>query len=125
MQILKQVAVTVVAALLLLPVTAVAKPPSGKHVPRVVVYPTYPPQPRNGPYGFLPGYRAPLPLGEWRDRAPRYGGGDFSRNRRFWSGGEWRYGWGGPGFYRGRWNGGSFGPCWTQTPIGPMWNCGM
>jgi hypothetical protein len=125
MQILKQAAVTVVAALLLLPVTAVAKPPSGKHVPRVVVYPNYPTQPRNGPYGFLPGYRAPLPLGEWRDRAPRYGGGDFSRNRRFWSGGEWRYGWGGPGFYRGRWNGGSFGPCWTQTPIGPMWNCGM
>jgi len=23
------------------------------------------------------------------------------------------------------WNGGGFGPCWTNTPIGPMWNCGM
>ena len=29
-----------------------------------------------------------------------------------------------PGFYRGRWNGGGFGPCYTQTPIGYMWNCG-
>ena len=113
-----------VAASLLLPAGAMAKP-SGKQVSRVVVYPNYPTQPRKGPYGFLPGYRAPLPLGEWRSRAPRYGGGDFSRNSRFWSGGEWRYGWGGPGFYRGRWNGGTFGPCWTQTPIGPLWNCGM
>jgi hypothetical protein len=31
---------------------------------------------------------------------------------------------GGPGFYRGRWNGGGFGPCWIATPIGPHWNCG-
>ena len=23
-----------------------------------------------------------------------------------------------------RWNGGGFGPCWTQTPIGNVWNCG-
>jgi len=29
-----------------------------------------------------------------------------------------------PGFYRGRWNGGGFGPCWTRTPIGMIWNCG-
>ena len=34
----------------------------------------------------------------------------------------WWYG--GPRFYRGRWNGGGFGPCWTQTPIGNVWNCG-
>src|ERR1035437_5063944 len=34
------------------------------------------------------------------------------------------YWYGGPGFYRGRWNGGGFGPCWTQTPIGNVWNCG-
>jgi hypothetical protein len=47
------------------------------------------------------------------------------RMRRYWSGGEWRYGWGGPGFYRGRYNGGTFGPCWTNTPIGQIWNCGM
>jgi len=37
--------------------------------------------------------------------------------------GDWHYfGW--PGFYRGHYNGGTFGPCWTQTPIGPVWNCG-
>jgi hypothetical protein len=29
-----------------------------------------------------------------------------------------------PGFYRGRYNGGSIGACWTQTPIGPVWTCG-
>ena len=47
---------------------------------------------------------------------------------------EWRYfdiygnahyGWGRPGFYRGQWNGGSFGPCWTSTPIGMMPTCGQ
>ena len=40
----------------------------------------------------------------------------------------WRRGptwwYGGPRFYRNRWNGGGFGPCWTQTPIGNVWNCG-
>jgi len=62
-------------------------------------------------YGFLPGYRSPERI-EWekarawaRTHAPAY----------------W---YGGPGFYRGRWNGGGFGPCWTQTPIGNIWNCG-
>ena len=62
-------------------------------------------------YGFLPGYRPPEVIERenawlyWR-RHPSY------------------YWYGGPGFYRGRWNGGGFGPCWTQTPIGPVWNCG-
>jgi hypothetical protein len=62
-------------------------------------------------YGFLPGYRPPEQI-EWE---------------RFW---EWRrthgpaFWYGGPQFYHGRWNGGGFGPCWTQTPIGPIWNCG-
>jgi len=58
-------------------------------------------------YGFLPGYQPPE-LIEWergRTHRPTY----------------W---YGGPGFYRGRWNGGGFGPCWTPTPIGPHWNCG-
>jgi hypothetical protein len=61
-------------------------------------------------YGFLPGYRPP----EVVDREDRllY----WRRNPSYW------YGW--PGFYRGRWNGGGFGPCWTQTPIGNVWNCG-
>jgi hypothetical protein len=90
------------------------------------------PAPRWKGYGFLPGYQQPLsnsvPLfrmsaAEQRrarkrrpwyiDRTPRYYG---------WNG-ELRYP-GRPGFYRGNYNGGSFGPCWTQTPIGPVWNCG-
>jgi hypothetical protein len=74
-------------------------------------------------YGFLPGYRPqlaesqgtpvygkPLPRREWRY---------FDYN------GNVYYGWGAPGFYRGRWNGGSFWPCWTSTPIGMMPNCGQ
>jgi len=62
-------------------------------------------------YGFLPGYRTPEQIARedaylfWR-RHPGY------------------YWYGGPRFYRGRWNGGGFGPCWTPTPIGPVWNCG-
>jgi hypothetical protein len=74
-------------------------------------------------YGFLPGYRAPLV--RYRIARERYLDEIESwEPPRYWDYGIWRYGWGWPGFYRGRWNGGSFGPCWTQTPIGPMWNCG-
>jgi len=58
-------------------------------------------------YGFLPGYEPPAVVELQRARA---------RRPTFW--------YGGPGFYRGRWNGGGFGPCWTPTPIGPHWNCG-
>jgi hypothetical protein len=124
MAFLKAALATALAASLLAPVAAAAtKPAHPKRDLKIVVRPKHP---KYGPYGFLPGYRQPLPLSEWRDRAPRYGGGDFTDEPfRYWSGGEWRYGWGGPGFYRGRWNGGGIGPCWTQTPIGPMWNCGM
>ena len=69
-------------------------------------------------YGFLPGYHQPpnnaVPIygrkgavtGE-PDYSPQYYGYD----------GEWHY-FGRPGFYRGRYNGGSFGPCWNWTPIG-------
>lgn len=120
MRCLKAPLAAAIAASLLVPAAAHGKPAVGKRQTRIVVFPKQ----RPGPYGFLPGYRQPPPLSEWRDRSPQFGGGDFQRNRRYWSGGEWRYGWGGPGFYRGRWNGGGFGPCWTQTPIGPMWNCG-
>jgi hypothetical protein len=61
-------------------------------------------------YGFLPGYRSPERI-EWERAHSR---------------GPYPYYWyARPGFYRGRWNGGGFGPCWTQTPIGPMWNCGQ
>ena len=63
-------------------------------------------------YGFLPGYHQPPNPGEVQYGAPSYlyGGG--------------RYYFGEPGFSHDRWNGGSFGPCWTWTPIGRMWNCG-
>ncbi len=54
-------------------------------------------------YGFLPGY-PPIPQ-DYRRSFPGY----------------W---YGGPQFYRGRWNGGGFGPCWRTTPIGSMWTCG-
>jgi hypothetical protein len=84
-------------------------------------------------YGFLPGYHQPpsnsQPLfaqkGALRylarhdkrpwyiDPTPDYFGYD----------GEWHYV-GRPGIYHGRYNGGTFGPCWTWTPIGPIWNCG-
>jgi hypothetical protein len=63
-------------------------------------------------YGFLPGYRPPEVIE--RERAQHY--------YRLY--GPQYYGPAWPRFYRGRWNGGGFGPCYTQTPIGPMWNCG-
>jgi hypothetical protein len=73
-------------------------------------------------YGFLPGYRQPP-----NEAVPVYGvnrprGGPYYVPS-YWYGGE-RYYFGQPGFYRGRYNGGSFGPCWTWTPIGRAWNCG-
>jgi hypothetical protein len=100
MSLFKALLTTAIAASLLLPAIALAKQADAKRNPRIVIHPKYPK--RSGPHGFLPGYRQPPPLSEWRDRSPQYGGGDFSRNRRYWSGADWRYGWGGPGFYRGR-----------------------
>jgi hypothetical protein len=91
------------------------------------------PAPKWRGYGFLPGYQQPLnntlPLYAQKDALRRLA----RQNRRPWYidrtpqyygyDGEMHY-FGRPGFYGGRYNGGTFGPCWTQTPIGPVWNCG-
>ena len=110
---MKRIAMTVVAALLLAPPSAMAasKPgaatPARKHVVhkkrRVVRH-------WHG-YGFLPGYRPPEVIERERERRAR-------ENGPLWYGPAW------PGFYRGRWNGGGFGPCYVSTPIGYMWICG-
>ncbi|BAR53884.1 hypothetical protein ACVIWV_001553 [Bradyrhizobium diazoefficiens] len=101
------------------------------------VAPAEPAQKRPKPvwhgYGFLPGYRQPLsnsiPLYKQKDAMRRLARND----RRHWYidpvpqyyrwDDEWHY-FGRPGFGGGRYNGGSFGPCWTRTPIGAVWNCG-
>ena len=74
-------------------------------------------------YGFLPGYRQPrnetIPVFGPRGAARGYP--DYAP--RYWYGDDLYY-FGRPGFYRGRYNGGSFGPCWTWTPIGRAWQCG-
>ena len=84
-------------------------------------------------YGFLPGYEQPpsnsLPLYAQKDVMRRLA----HRARRPWYidpvpqyygyDGDWHY-FGRPGFDGGRYNGGSFGPCWSWTPIGPAWQCG-
>ena len=75
-------------------------------------------------YGFLPGYHQP-PNNTVPVFGPKGAIGDSPYDLdapQYWNGG-WYY-FGRPGYFRGRYNGGSFGPCWTQTPIGPMWNCG-
>jgi hypothetical protein len=63
-------------------------------------------------YGFLPGVRPPELVARERE----------AHN---WRSGPHYYGPAWPRFYRGRWNGGGFGPCYTYTPIGYMWNCGQ
>lgn len=102
-----------VAAALSLPAIAFA---ATVHAKRHVVH-------RWHGYGFLPGYRQPPD-----NRVPIYGpkgaigdGPDYAPS--YWYG-DGRYFFGEPRFFHGRWNGGSFGPCWTSTPIGLMWNCG-
>jgi len=113
-----------VAVVLSLPSFAASAEPARKH-----------PKPVWRGYGFLPGYRQPLnnslPLYKQKgavrrlarenrrpwyiDRVPYYYGWD----------GDWHY-FGRPGFGAGsgRYNGGSYGACWTRTPIGAIWNCG-
>ncbi|MGC2775742.1 MAG: hypothetical protein WA418_08925 [Bradyrhizobium sp.] len=112
--------IIVLAASLALPASAAPDPgKSEPRVERVKAKPVKAKRPvarKDKGYGFLPGYDPP-------ERADLYGD-KYSPYPRYWSRGDFRYGWGGPRFYRGQWNGGSFGPCWTQTPAGPVWNCG-
>ena len=72
-------------------------------------------------YTNPPGYRSPEQIE--RDRRA-----EINRSRRAYyrAGGQQIYYWKDPDprFFRGRWNGGGFGPCWTSTPIGYVWNCG-
>jgi hypothetical protein len=63
-------------------------------------------------YGFLPGYRSPDRI-EWERRHTRVRGYGYFY---YWPGR--------PRIYQGHVTDGAFGPCWTQTPIGPIWNCG-
>src|SRR5579863_2166293 len=74
-------------------------------------------------YGFLPGYHQPP-----NNNVPIYGSNGSIGGNPDYAPSYWYYGgqyyFGAPGFFRGRYNGGSFGPCWTWTPIGAMWNCG-
>ena len=120
----KAALIAAVAMSLLLPNTidgaAAAKKPGART--KFTVHPKYTvhSKPRQRGYGFLPGYRQPPDLTDWRTpRTPD------QPEIRYWYDGQIRYGWGRPRFYHGRWNGGSFGPCWTYTPIGMMWNCGQ
>ena len=91
------------------------------------------PAPRWHGYGFLPGYTQPvnnsLPLYVQKDAMRRLASSE--RRHSYIDPVPFYYGYDGdphyfgrPGFYDGRYNGGSLGPCWTRTPIGPVWNCG-
>jgi hypothetical protein len=102
----------VVAVSLSLPAVAFAASVHGKPL---VIHPWH-------GYGFLPGYHQPP-----NNNVPVYGPkgaiGDTGYAPRYWyDGGQYYFG--RPGFSGGRYNGGSFGPCWTHTPIGLIWNCG-
>ncbi|RAI40262.1 hypothetical protein [Rhodoplanes roseus] len=81
---------------------------------------------RSRGYGFLPGYEPPDRPSPYASRYDSWIARPYGPGRRYLTPGGWQwvYGWGGARFYQGRWNGGGFGPCWTDTPIGPVWNCG-
>jgi hypothetical protein len=102
-----------IAACLSLPTLAFTTPGHGK---RHIVHHWH-------GYGFLPGYHQPPD-----NSVPTYAAKASGRRIPAYTPSYWydggRYYYGEPGFFRGRYNGGSFGPCWTSTPIGLMWNCG-
>jgi hypothetical protein len=102
----RTVSLLVAVAVLLLPATTASAARAHKKT-HVTVHKKHHLASRCRGEGFLPGYREAC---EARLRAEKWG--------------PPRYWYGGPGFYRGQWNGGGFGPCWTSTPLGQMWNCG-
>src|SRR3954462_6825750 len=82
------------------------------------------PAPRWHGYGFLPGYQQPPnnTLPAYKQRAAVARAAQRNRRPRDIDPGPSFYGYDGdfpyfgrPGFYGGRYNGGSFGPCWTRT----------
>jgi hypothetical protein len=75
-------------------------------VPRDILARKYP-QPHDPPYGYYGPYQ------------------EYRRWGYYWYPTRTVWSLGGPGFYQNRYNGGGFGPCYTRTPIGPVWNCGM
>ena len=124
-----------ILALMLVPALAVASPAKKKR--------KYVDRHWHG-YGFLPGYgpyeayraykgrkiRVPPEILRRRYPAPHdygyYGPyQEYVRYGYYWVPGRTVWSIGGPGFYQGRYNGGGYGPCYTRTPIGPVWNCGM
>ena len=126
--------IAAVATSMLLPVTAIAQQTDGKRTAtsaKAATSSKSPAKQRWRGHGFLPGYRQPPALTDWRAQNRRYRAREQYEQRyvyyRPYSGyaAQLRYGWGYPGIYRGQWNGGSFGPCWTYTPIGMVWNCGQ
>jgi hypothetical protein len=131
-----------VAASLSLPTTASAAPADGKQdsaIPATQMDAAAPDKPGNKDakvhtqskrvaaraarrwkgYGFLPGYRPPLPNND-----PSFDPHYLTSRGAYWSGGRGYWWFSRPGFYHGRWNGGGLGPCWKSTPIGMMWICG-
>jgi hypothetical protein len=125
----KTLLIAAIATSMVLPATAMARQTDGKRTATSSKAAAKKSSAKRG-YGFLPGYRQPPALTDWRAQNARYRARE-QYEQRYWyyrpySGyAQIRYGWGSPGIYRGRWNGGSFGPCWTYTPIGMVWNCGQ
>jgi hypothetical protein len=116
----------------LLPAIAAAAPGQGKQHAKQHVY-------KWRGYGFLPGYHQPpsnnVPIYSHRSAARNLPGYDapgfvapgssfpnYGTPSYWWDGSHYYFG--NPSFLHGRYNGGSYGPCWTSTPIGLMWNCG-
>jgi hypothetical protein len=114
---MSRLSVSSLILLLLLPAVAFAAPAAHKQRRAAHI--------KRWNYGFLPGYHQPPsntipiqgPVGTVRRNSPAYVPSYYGYDGN-------RYYFGEPGFSRGRYNGGSYGPCWTITPIGRVWNCG-